>query len=134
MWYVADVLGFVGRLRRKIGADVLETSADSWAYVSNTDRVSSSLGVNLSPATLCAVAFVLLVGPVPLGCNFENCVIFNPGFNPFQNFHDRYHSPFLQLVSLTCFLGSLGDHQHCGGCYHHHDDDVEVICCQECRQ
>ena len=90
------------------------------------DGVYSSLGGKVSPVTLFTVYFALLVWPVPLEGKFENCVIFKPGLNPFQNCYDISHSHFSQLVSLTGFPGSL--------LYHHHDNDVEGIYCQEYRQ
>ena len=134
MWSVVNAWGFVRWPRRENGADDLEASTASWGFIANANSVYYYIGGKVLTSTLCAVAFLLLVGTVSLGCKFEKFVRFNPGCNPFRNRHDRSHPPFLQLVSLTCFLGSLGDHQHCGGCYHHHDDYVEVICCQECRQ
>ena len=71
--------------------------------------VSSSLGVNLLSATSCVVTFMLLVGPVPPRGKSEICFKFNPGFNPFRNFHNRPHAPFLQLIYITGISGPLRD-------------------------
>ena len=68
---------------------------------------------------------------MPLGVKPEIYVKFNPGFNLFINFHNRTHTPFAQRVFITGFPVSLGDYHHCDGCYHHDDDNVEVIFCQE---
>ena len=96
--------------------------------------MSSSPGDIVSPATACAVSFLFLVGPVLLGYKSENCVRFNPVFNPFRNIHGIYHSPFSSLVSLTGFPGSLRYHHHSDGFSHHYDDDVEGILYQELRK
>ena len=61
------------------------------------------------------------------------CAKLNPGFNLFINFHNRPHTPFLQLIFLTGLPGSLGEYHHYDGFSHNHDDDVEGIYCQEYR-
>ena len=74
------------------------------------------------------VYFLLLVGPVPLGDQYDICVKFNPGFIPFRSCHNRPHTPFVQLVFLTSFPGFIVDYHNFDGCSYHHDDDVEGIC------
>ena len=64
----------------------------------------------------------------------EICAKLNPGFNLFINFHNRPHTPFSKLISLTGPIGSLGDYHHCYGCSHHHLDDVEGIRCNGFRK
>ena len=66
--------------------------------------------------------------------NFEICVKFDPGFHPFRNCHDRYHTSLPQLISLAGLPGSLRDKHHCDGCYCHHYYGVEGIYCEEFRK
>ena len=74
-----------------------------------------------------------LVGPLSPRGKSEICVKFNPGFIPFINFHDIFHTYFSQLIPLTGFTEYLGDNHNFDGCFHHHDDDVEGILCYKYR-
>ena len=69
------------------------------------------------------------MGSAPLGGKSDICVKFNPGFNPFRNFHNRPHTCFVPLIFLTGLHGSLGEYHHYYGCSHSHDDGVDNILC-----
>ena len=98
-----------------------------WVFVAYTNGVSSSLGGKLFFATTSAILFLCFSGPVPPRGKFEICVEFDPGFNPFRNFHDISHTSLPPLISLSGLPNSLGYNHHCDGCSHYHDDNVGGI-------
>ena len=69
--------------------------------VTNTEGVSSSLGVNVSLATVSMIVFFYLFGPVLNRGKLVVCVRFNPVFDPLCNCHDRPNASFLPLVFLA---------------------------------
>ena len=122
-----DVGGFIRKQGSKVCADDIWTLDTPREIVANTDGVSSSLVGDVYLATASTIMFLCLVGPVPPRGKFVICVKFNPGFNPFQNFHDRPHTSFPPLVYIEGLPGSLGDNHRCDGCSHNNDYDVEGI-------